>query len=586
MAVGQFIDVAPGPVPGSYAFQRADGSPLIAAGPEAESMAQAIARSKTLAPQPIAQNDARSIDALSGIGGYGNRADVPPPVPAVQQAPQAPPPGIARPEGSAPAPQRAAPEPIARTRTGIIMRDPTTGQLFERTGGSPGVSKAQLQQRAANSVAIPVSTSEAVQGGYDRNADYEEQLANAEIDQRLAGQQSADAAQAAAQREGDFYSQQVAAQNEVARRDQQYQQEVAALHTRDMLQLQQAQADVRSAKIDSSRLFSGVGGTLRGIGAAIAGAAGAFGAGLARTPNYAMDLINRTIDRDVADQQAELAKKQDSANNAMKQWLNSGATLEQAKAATKASQLEFARAELGKIAAINKSEAVQANARALDAELQKSLAQELERYRIESLGKRTAEVSSRMAQPQAGSRGGDMPLTLEQQASLGGLEKTKAEIGKTAAEAAAKGKGGAIPRGYQQSYAAADSILKTGANLLKAYGVKEGEKPGYLSGLGKEAARVGSQDSREIDSQLPMFQAEAHKLVSGNGATETDKKEFEEQRKHWSTAQKITFIQNALEMARHKQKFIESMRGTGENRSEIADAESAAEGELTERGAD
>ena len=88
MAVGQFIDVAPGPVPGSYAFQRADGSPLIAAGPEAESMAQAIARSKAMGPQPVAQNDARNIDSLSGIGGYGNRADVPPPIPAVQQAPQ------------------------------------------------------------------------------------------------------------------------------------------------------------------------------------------------------------------------------------------------------------------------------------------------------------------------------------------------------------------------------------------------------------------------------------------------------------------------------------------------------------------
>ena len=115
----------------------------------------------------------------------------------------------------------------------------------------------------------------------------------------------------------------------------------------------------------------------------------------------------------------------------MKQWLNSGATLEQAKAATKASQLEYARAELGKIAAINKSELVQANARALDAELQKSLAQELERYRIESLGKRTAEVSSRMAQPQAGSRGGDRPLTLEEAGTIAGIRKTEAEAGKT-----------------------------------------------------------------------------------------------------------------------------------------------------------
>lgn len=584
MAVGQFLDYTPGPAPGSYAFQRINGSPLIASGPEAENLARALERQKGMGPQPVAQN---SMDSLAGVGGYGNRADVAPPIPAVQTpaAPTpGPPPSIARPPEQ-PAARAPGFQPIARTPTGVIVRDPSTGQLAEMTSGSPGVSKEQLQKRAANSVAIPVSQSTAVQGGYDRNPDYEEQLANASIDQKLALQSRADAEQAGALREADVYSQQVAASAEMARRDQLAAQETEALHRRDMQQLDQSLADVKAYKVEPNRMFHGALGTARLIGSAVAAGLGALGAGLARTPNFAMDLINRGIDRDVAAQESELATKKENANNALRQWTASGASLEQAKAAVKASQLEHAKAQVAQIAAVNKSQQVQAGAQALMADLDKSLAQELERYRIDSLGKRTAEVSARMAQPQAGSAGGLRPLTLDQQKSLIGIEGEKATINKTNAQAAASGKGGAIPRGYQQSYAAADSVLKTGENLLKAYGVKPGEKPGYIEGLKAGARTTGTQAGREVDSQIAMFQAEAHKLVSGNGATESDKKEFEEQRKHWSTAQKITFIQNALEMARHKQHFIESQRGTGVNSSEQAEAEDAANAELTERGA-
>lgn len=423
--VGQFIDYSPGPQPGSFGFRRADGSTLLAAGPDAQALAQAIERSKAIGPQPVAQN--------GGFGGQVNNdwaTDAPAPNPAVQEA-APPPPAIARPEAPPAQPQgRAALQPIARTATGVIVRDPVTGQMAEHTYGSPGVSKAQLQKRAADSVAVPVSQSQAVQGGFERNADYEEQLANANIDQKLATQTRADVEQANAQREADFYSQQVATQQALARREQQTLQETQALHQRDLQRLQAAQEDVRAFKVDPTRSFSGVGGTLKLIGATIAAGLGALGAGLARTPNVSLEIINRGLDRDVAAQESELAAKKESANNLLRQWTESGASLEQAKAAVKAQQLEYVKSQVGQIAAVNKSAAVQANAQALTAELDKSLAEQLERYRIESLGKRTAEVTSRMATPQAGSAGGIRPLTLAQESEIANIRKTEGEAGR------------------------------------------------------------------------------------------------------------------------------------------------------------
>lgn len=524
MAVGQFIDFAPGPAPGSYAFQRIDGSPLIASGPEAENLARALERQKGMGPQPVAQN---SMDSLAGVGGYGNRADVAPPIPAVQTpaaapAPSGPPPSIARPPEQ-PAARAPGLQPIARTRTGVIVRDPVSGQMFEQTGGSQGVSKEQLQARAANSVAVPVSTAESVQGGYDRNPEYEEQLQNATIDQRLANQQQADALQAGAQREGDFYSAQVAKQAEVARRDQQYQQEVGALHTRDMQQLEQALEEVRTAKVEPTRKFSGVGGTISLITSAIAGGLGALGAGLARTPNFALDVINRAIDRDVAAQESELAKKKDSANNMLRQWMASGATLEQAKAATKASQIEHARMEVAKIAAINKSQQVQASALAMDAELEKGLAEQLERYRIESLGKRSAEVSSRMAQPQAGSRGGLMPLTLDEAGTIAGIRKTEAEAGKTGSrgEGAQKAAGqvevlGAIGKRLMGHDAKEEAFAPENQNIVTrglrgAVNTVAGDRTWVP---GTEAQRQGAQEFDQIKNDL-MAQTS---VANGQGA--------------------------------------------------------------------
>lgn len=448
MAVGEFLDYAPGPQPGSFQFTRANGAPLLAAGPQAAQLAQALQRQKEQGPQPVAQaggfggqiNNGWATDspaptpAVQVVAPRAAPAPAPAPAPSAATAPGAPPPMIARPPES-PAPMKPQWVPVARTGTGTIVRDANTGQLMEMTAGSPGVSRQQLQKQAGQGVALPSGGSEAVTGGFDRNPDYEERLANASIDQRLANQAQTDAAMVAADQAAQAHSMQIAAEQRIARQDQLREAEITQKVARDQQKLDALMADVKSTKIEPKRMFSGTGGALAAIGSAIAAGLGAYGAALARTPNYALDIINRAVDQDIAAQEADLATKKESANNALRQFMSTGATLDQARAATRASQLAVAQSQIAHIAAVNKSPQLAAAAQELDSGIQKQLAEQLERYRIESLGKHTAEVTSRYAYPQAGSAGGMRPVSLDTAQKLGGIQKTEAETAKTTADA-------------------------------------------------------------------------------------------------------------------------------------------------------
>lgn len=88
---------------------------------------------------------------------------------------------------------------------------------------------------------------------------------------------------------------------------------------------------VQDYQVDEKRMFRGAGGTLKAIGAALAVGVGAFGAALARTPNYALDIINRAVDRDIDAQETELEKKKEGANNAIANRVRAGASLDEAK---------------------------------------------------------------------------------------------------------------------------------------------------------------------------------------------------------------------------------------------------------------
>jgi hypothetical protein len=568
--IGDFVDYSE-LGNGGYEFKKEDGSPFVAMGPEAKRLAQALDAQKQYAPQPTAMNGGREDpNARMSV------PDVAAPVPGVSEAPQAPVVDLDQVDAQEAA---AAPVPLYGTKGGGVMEKyPTTGQMYVRTPGSAGVSRQQLATKSTQGVALPSGAAQTVEGGFAPSDDYLNSMADANIDKKLALQRLDDAQSQRAQAEQQFNANRVAEQASGVEAERERQTKIAQGVDRDLLTLQQATSELKSSKVDPNRMFRGAGGTLRTIGMAIADAMGAFGAAINHTQNFAHGVIQASIERDIAEQEAELAQKGRNHNNALSAWIRSTGSLDQAKAGLRIQQLELAKSKADEIGSMNKSQEVQANHAMVTASLDEDLAKNMEAYRQASLGKHTQQVSAQYAYPHAGAAPGRRLATQEEvkgdvaiQGEKADLAHTQAGTAKTVADTEAKkGPGGQIPRGFIQAYGAADSILKTGENLLNAYGVKPGEKVDWNKGkfLETRANLVEQQRGREIDSQIGTFQAEAHKLVSGNGATDPDKKEFEEQRKHWSTAQKITFIQNTLAMAHHKQKFIESQRGHGDNASE------------------
>lgn len=82
---------------------------------------------------------------------------------------------------------------------------------------------------------------------------------------------------------------------------------------RIMAQKQEELATASKREVDQYRMYKGNAGAA--IGAALAAGLGAFGASISHTPNFAMDFINRSIDRDVEAQKDEINRGVASKQN-------------------------------------------------------------------------------------------------------------------------------------------------------------------------------------------------------------------------------------------------------------------------------
>lgn len=98
-------------------------------------------------------------------------------------------------------------------------------------------------------------------------------------------------------------------------------------------------------KIDPNRIFSGEGGSFRQGMMALAQAFGALGAAYARTPNFAQQIVQSTIDRDIAAQKAELGKKQ----NQLSFYIQQGHDLMSAERMQRADEMDTFAAGLGSL---------------------------------------------------------------------------------------------------------------------------------------------------------------------------------------------------------------------------------------------
>jgi hypothetical protein len=131
---------------------------------------------------------------------------------------------------------------------------------------------------------------------------------------------------------------------------------------------QGAVQEYKDAKIDPDRRSTGQ----RVLGA-IAVMFGAFGAGLTKGPNYALQIIESQIDRDVKAQEVDLAKKKtavDLSQNAVAFFRQKGFDLQQSQLAAKSALMEQAQREIEQVSARYKTPEAQAKAQEAIAAMQ------------------------------------------------------------------------------------------------------------------------------------------------------------------------------------------------------------------------
>jgi hypothetical protein len=437
MAFGNLLDYEPLPAapgaPPAYNFLTKDGRKVTAFGAEAEAVRRKLDEAKAMGPQPTAQ--IRRDDLVipeGGFGGFGGAVqnptalDVGPaptpgaaaPVAAVGPAgpPAAPPTvpaSIARPpEPTAPAgPQMVAPGHRVNPQTGLI----------EAYRGGAGGSKGGWRD-----------TSQSVRGAYPVNEQFvaEQAAAHGQEQDALRLQHEGEQKLADAEASHNF---KLALHYDDAQREAQNRADYIQGRVRELdSNFERLNKEYTSARVDPRRMFAGGKNWLYGLFAGM----GTLGAGLAKTPNYTLQIIEQRIADDIEAQKAEVAVKRDSADNAYKRLLQETGSSELATKALQGIQLSKLRSELEVASKDGRDKVKQAQAQALFAASDRKWSEWQESYHRAALGDVTKNMVYVPAS--AGRPAGWYPVS-DQLATAGkiqNLQQGEVQIQKTAADAA------------------------------------------------------------------------------------------------------------------------------------------------------
>ncbi len=433
MAYGNVVGYEPGPQPGAYAFQKADGSKFLAFGAPAEDLRSrvdasqqqlaAVANNPDVTPQAIAQNappptglpadyqaasDARVASALDA----GPAATIassseplssqgPPPAATLASEPNmsVAPPGAA-PATEQPASQEAPPKreavPLFRNKKGEVVyslpgENPGDSRVLytetKPTGGSPGgYAPSSMKISGATNAVSPADV---------------EALRENSIDQKLAYQQSYDLnAETMAEQRAALDAQE--SSNAIAAREAMDRQQQMQAKADDMsAQYDQAKKDYSNASIDPDRYMkqSAGGGWLKALGMAL----GAAGAALAKTPNFAQQFVEKQIEYDIRAQEAAIRIKGDRQQTMLGDLQRQLGSLDLAKSAYTGVMLQESKRRLETLAnhAATRESAAQylQGAAQLDAALQANDVN----FRKQAAG--TVETEYRYHLPTSGSAG-------------------------------------------------------------------------------------------------------------------------------------------------------------------------------------
>lgn len=305
--------------------------------------------------EPLASAALASPDAILAAGGAGARM-----VPATEM--EALGPGAAVPASGEIAPSPTARRPLTSNdffRELFDKAGAPSGRLYATPGGgglvaSPPLQTPEPSESSAQNLRRPLLSLEAPQpaapapapapAAASPGAALPRGAGTSAIDrgvkEQLAGLKAgADAATA-------FAGAQTGALDALAKAQEAARKAFSDARATNLHQQNLLRDDILKARIDPNRLF-GEGVTGRKVLAAVSLFLGGLGAGLARGPNFALQIVQSAIDRDIEAQRAELGKRR----SLLDFYVQQGRELVDAHKLAKADLLDIASAQIQKAAA-------------------------------------------------------------------------------------------------------------------------------------------------------------------------------------------------------------------------------------------
>ncbi len=515
MAYGQFSGYTP-LEDGAYQFDTQQG-PMVLFGPEAQDLAARVDASNSMAPPPgLAMGPDALAEAPTGTPTQATDAA---PVRQGQTVRSGVTTLVKDPTELAKMEQQGREETAAQASAPVPLQggsvfDPASGQEMEYVPGTAGVSKEQLEKKAGEGVKTPTSATDTVQGGFEPDQEFLQGMDESYSNQRINLELARDRQRQVSESARALYNEQLQTKAAELERAQNEEKVVREQLAKDEQIAAQAREEYGGAKIDPNRVYHGTAGTIRRIGEALAAGFGAFGAALAKTPNFALEIINKNIDDDIAAQRQEIATKKDQANNAMADLQRRGLTLSQSEALTRSMQSEHIQGQLDLLKLDASDAETNAQIDATKAALTEQQLKFKEQYRQESMGTATRTLASQIAYPRAGTAGGLRPVSVDKQ-----LDRDAKRLAN--AEAARKASGGAAPGEEKPTSPAAVAELNKFNKMYVAADKAEGMVQGQEGSFWSADWGASGQAQKELD-QAVLDATMEYQSGAGLGSSDAD----------------------------------------------------------------
>ena len=336
--------------------------------------------------------------ANAAVAGAVAQGVTPPPAPPASIAREAPPP-------PAPPPSMADVAGAARDVVGQRAADDLlrgTKRVF--VPGSPGVDPHRMR---AQGVAVPTTSNTVTEAG----APYDPEQARERIG---AAKQVRDADLAGMELQAQQTANQLASQRALAPKLEQEAaiaqesfQRMQAAYKVDRSRLQRELDDYeKRAHVEPDRFFRDR-GLFATIGMAIAQGMGAYASAMTGAPNFAYEMVQKAIDRDIAAQRDEIEAGRVSRRNKLAFMMDSyGYDLPQAEAAMRIAMNKSADNQAQMFAAESKLPQYAVEAQKYNAMTQQELIKQEQALYNASIGKQTRTQSEAFVQPKAATGGG------------------------------------------------------------------------------------------------------------------------------------------------------------------------------------